>query len=393
MYRLVYFFLALSTLAASVPELVDRMPRDPTAKEVAGICDELLAGGEASILALADLLTPETGRANTVFSALTRRVSNKPAPCAGYLQALNIAVADRKRPQPARDFLVAQMRSVIGSLALTPTADGLAIAKAYIDVPKVAAEAGNAAVAIGGKLGEASKQAVREVVSEAIIVCGDEQRKAGEALLTKLGGEIEPPSTKRYMGRQPAQTMHWMGADWLLRAVREREEATSVMIRTLDLQPGQVVADVGCGNGYHSLMMARLVGETGKIYGVDIQPEMLTMLKKRAAEAKVNNVVPVLGKFWDPNLPANTIDVALIVDAYHEFSHPARMLKGIYKALKPDGVVVFLEYRMEDPEVPIKRLHKMSKAQVDKELTANGFKRVKSFDDLPWQHMLWYGKE
>ncbi|MFT5127608.1 MAG: HEAT repeat protein/protein-L-isoaspartate O-methyltransferase [Rhodothermales bacterium] len=288
---------------------------------------------------------------------------------------------------------VEEKRAILGLLGRIHSAESLVSVRPFIDVPKLAADAGAAAVEIGRRLGGNDKAVVRAVVSEALLVVNDRQRTEGEKLLKKLGGEIEPPSSKLYLGRQVAQTMHWMGAEWLLRAVREREEATSVMIRALELKPGQVVADLGCGNGYHSLMMARLVGETGKIYGVDIQKEMLTMLTKRAAAAEVANVVPVLGKYWDPNLPANSIDVALIVDAYHEFSHPTRMLKGIYKALKPDGVVVFLEYRMEDPEVPIKKLHKMSKAQVNKELVANGFKLVKSFDELPWQHMLWYGKE
>jgi HEAT repeat protein/protein-L-isoaspartate O-methyltransferase len=318
----------------------------------------------------------------------------------GYLNMMRMSKALSREEQLAQCVAglgaaqsVETKRAIIGLLASIHSVGALAAARPFIDEPKLAADAGNTVIDIARRLGKEHKEAVREAVSEALIVASDRQRKEGEKLLEKVGGEQEPPASKVYLGRQTAQTMHWLGADWLLRAVREREEATSVMIHALELKPGQVVADLGCGNGYHSLMMARLVGESGKIYGVDIQKEMLTMLKKRAKDANIANVVPVLGKFWDPNLPANSIDVALIVDAYHEFSHPARMLKGIYKALKPKGVVVFLEYRMEDPEVPIKRLHKMSKVQVDKELTANGFKLVKSFDKLPWQHMLWYGKE
>lgn len=400
MNKLALFLIALSSFAASVPELVNRMPdfgpdarlEGPAWDEARGIFEELLSGGETAVLALVDMLvepgnTPNVKPRN-VLHGLAQYLARDThdAQRQAFLKALDKAVMDDKRAPAIRSFLLRQMQVCGGT-------EALALLSAYIAKPKLAAEAGAAVIDLGKRLGDADKEAVRVAVSEALIVVSDNLRKEGEQLLEKLGGEVEPPSSKVYMERQVAQTMHWLGADWLLRAVREREEATSVMIRALELKPGQVIADVGCGNGYHSLMMARLVGETGKVYGVDIQQEMLTMLKKRAADAGVDNVVPVLGKFWDPNLPANSIDVALIVDAYHEFSHPARMLRGIYKALKPDGVVVFLEYRTEDPKVPIKRLHKMSKAQVDKELTANGFKLVKSFDDLPWQHMLWYGKE
>ena len=201
-----------------------------------------------------------------------------------------------------------------------------------------------------------------------------------------------PPSLTKYMGRTIAQTMHWQGGTWLLRNVREREEATSKFIKQLNLQPGMKVGDVGCGNGYHALMMSELVGATGKVYCVDIQHEMLQMLVTRCQDQNVTNVVPIHGTLADTRLPENELDVVILVDAYHEFSHPEHMLQSIRKSLKPNGRVVLLEFRAEDNDVPIKPLHKMSKAQVRKELVANGFKLVDDFDGLPWQHMMSFGK-
>lgn len=202
----------------------------------------------------------------------------------------------------------------------------------------------------------------------------------------------EPLSYTHYLGRRVAHTMHWKGATWLIRTEREREEATTTMLKELHLKPGMIVADVGCGNGYHAIPMAKDVAPAGKIIGSDIQPEMLQMLKKRAAEANVTNIETVNGTYTSPKLPANTVDRILLVDAYHEFSHPPQMLAEMRDALKADGQIVLVEFRSEDPKVPIKPDHKMSKAQVIKELNANGFKLVRSYDKLPWQHMLFFGK-
>ena len=204
--------------------------------------------------------------------------------------------------------------------------------------------------------------------------------------------EEREPRT-HYMGREIARTMHWQGASWLLRKTREREESAKEMLRELRLEPGMTVCDLGCGNGYHTLEMAKSVGPTGTVIGVDIQPEMLEMLKERADEAGLSNVVRVLGEFHDPKLASNSCDMVLIVDAYHEFSFPELMLRAVHRALKPDGVVVLVEFRAEDPKVPIKPEHKMSKAQVAKELGANGFALVREYDELPWQHLLFYGKK
>jgi ubiquinone/menaquinone biosynthesis C-methylase UbiE len=202
-----------------------------------------------------------------------------------------------------------------------------------------------------------------------------------------------PPGVDVYMGRRVAKTMHYTGAEWLIRDRREREERCSLMLANLGVRPGMTVCDMGCGNGFHSLPIAKMVGVDGMVVGVDVQTEMLGFLRERMEEQGIENVIPILGSYHSPRLPTNAIDMVLMVDVYHEFSHPEQMLASIRKSLKPDGVVVLVEYREEDPDVPIKALHKMSKAQVNKELTANGFKLVKEFDKLPWQHMMFFGKE
>ena len=205
--------------------------------------------------------------------------------------------------------------------------------------------------------------------------------------------KINTSKPKVYMGRQIAWTMHCNAAHWLTRTEREKEENTSEMLRELKLKPGMVVADVGCGNGYHALTMAKTVGEKGKILCVDVQPKMLAFLQDRAKEAGIKNCVSILGEFTDPKLPKNSVDLILLVDAYHEFTEPEAMLKKMRESLKPEGVLVLVEFRKEDKKVPIKEDHKMSKVQMDKELTANGFKVVRSYDKLPWQHMVFYGKD
>ena len=202
-----------------------------------------------------------------------------------------------------------------------------------------------------------------------------------------------PPARSNYMGRQIARTMHYTGAEWLIRDEREREERCSMMIANLGIKPGMTICDMGCGNGFHTLRMAELTGKDGIVLGVDVQSEMLEYLRERSEEQGIENIVPILGSFHNPRLPPNSIDLILLVDVYHEFSHPERMLESMRKSLTEDGVIVMVEYRSEDPEVPIKRLHKMSKKQVNKELTANGFKLVREFDRLPWQHMMFFGRD
>lgn len=201
---------------------------------------------------------------------------------------------------------------------------------------------------------------------------------------------LPPPST-HYRGREIAQTMHWKGAEWLMRETREKEENGARMLEALDVQPGWTVCDLGCGNGYHTLPLARLVGSEGRVYAVDIQPEMLDLLAERAEAVGIENIERVLGGPADPNLPAASCDLILLVDVYHELSHPERMLRAIRRALKPGGRLVLVEFRAEDPDVPIKPLHKMSKAQILAELVPNGFELVETFDELPWQHVMLFG--
>ena len=202
----------------------------------------------------------------------------------------------------------------------------------------------------------------------------------------------QQPGVHPVSGRVYAQTMGVQGAPWLERSEREREEDPDLAIRLLKIQKGWTVADVGAGSGYVTLRLARAVGPMGKVYANDIQPGMLDLLQKNVAKAKVNNVIPVLGGIDDPKLPAGAIDLAIMVDVYHEFSQPQRMLQQLREALKPDGRLVLLEYRAEDPDVPILREHKMSKSQVRQELEHEGFKQSRVFDDLPWQHLFIFTK-
>ncbi|MGI8602224.1 MAG: class I SAM-dependent methyltransferase [Verrucomicrobiales bacterium] len=204
-----------------------------------------------------------------------------------------------------------------------------------------------------------------------------------------------PPALTEYMGRKiaPAMSFHGGGASWLLRKMREQEEGTTTLIPQLGLKAGMTVCDLGSGNGYHSLMMARMVAPHGRILAVDIQQEMLDQLKERATQSKIENVEPVLGEVHDPHLPPNSCDLVLMVDVYHEFSHPEHMLGAIRKALKPDGRVALVEFRGEDPDVPIKPEHKMTKAQILKEWLPNGFELAEQFDKLPWQHLMFFKRK
>ncbi len=205
--------------------------------------------------------------------------------------------------------------------------------------------------------------------------------------------DVIPPAEPTYKGRTIAVTMHYSGAAWLTRESRQREEDCETMIKTLGVRPGQIVCDMGCGNGFYSLKLAALVGPKGKVLAVDIQQEMLHMLDERAKEAKLANVLPVLGNAVNPHLPEKGLDLILCVDVYHEFSHPEPMLAAMRKSLRPGGRLALVEFRLEDPDVPIKLEHKMSKQQILKELPANGFKLVDQFDKLPWQHLMFFARD
>jgi SAM-dependent methyltransferase len=197
---------------------------------------------------------------------------------------------------------------------------------------------------------------------------------------------------KIYMGREIAKVMGHQGAGWLERPARETEEKPEIVVRALNLKRGDVVADIGAGTGYFSWRMAREIGPAGKVHAVEIQQEMLDILSAKMAGRGVENVVPVLGTITDPKLPDNSVDLALMVDVYHEFSHPYEMMQAICRALKPGGRVAFVEYRAEDPEVPIKPLHKMSEAQIRAEAEVHALVWSQSIHDLPWQHLIIFQK-
>jgi ubiquinone/menaquinone biosynthesis C-methylase UbiE len=177
-------------------------------------------------------------------------------------------------------------------------------------------------------------------------------------------------------------------ADWLVREERDKEENATRMLAELRLAPGDVACDLGAGNGYHTLRMARSVAPNGRSYAVDIQEEMLDMLATRAKAAGITNVELVLGTQTDTKLPAKTCDLVLMADVYHELSDPAAVLTSVRRSLTERGRLVLLEFRAEDPQVPIKPEHKMSKEQILRELEANGFVLDRAFDELPWQHLM-----
>ncbi len=193
-------------------------------------------------------------------------------------------------------------------------------------------------------------------------------------------------------GRVYAQTMSVQGAPWLDRRERQEEENPDLALRLLRIRKGATVADIGAGSGYITIRMAKIVGPMGKVYASDIQQGMLELLQQNVSKAKLDNIVPVLGAIDDPKLPADSLDLAIMVDVYHEFSEPQKMLQRIREALKADGRLVLLEYRAEDASVPILPDHKMTKAQVKQEVEHEGFKQSRVYDDLPWQHLFIFTK-
>lgn len=197
---------------------------------------------------------------------------------------------------------------------------------------------------------------------------------------------------KFYMGREIAHVMGHQAAEWLERPEREEEEKTELLVESLKVKPGDVVADIGAGTGYFSRRLAPKVGGKGRVLAVEIQQEMLDSLGQRMAELKIANVKPVLGTISDPKLPPGSVDMVLMVDVYHEFSHPYEMMEGITRSLKPNGRVVFVEFRREDPNVPIKLLHKMSEAQLRKEMAVHPLEWVETIKVLPRQHIIVFKK-
>ncbi len=196
---------------------------------------------------------------------------------------------------------------------------------------------------------------------------------------------------KYYFGREIAHYMSHLAAPWLDRPERDDEERPDVVVHALRLTPGDRVADLGCGTGYFTSRLARAVGPKGVVYGVEIQPQMLTILNKRMSEQGLTNVVGVLGTVEDPKLP-ESVDLVLMVDVYHEMSHPAEMTAAVCKRLKPGGRIAFIEYRGEDPSVPIKPLHKMTEAQIRREMTVQPLEYVETVTSLPRQHLVIFRK-
>jgi len=199
-------------------------------------------------------------------------------------------------------------------------------------------------------------------------------------------------ATHPLTGRQIANVMGFRGADWLERPERESEENVEGALDAIGLRPGMIVAEVGAGTGYVALRMAKRVSPGGKVYANDLQPQMLGLLRDNAAKAGIKNVETVLGSESDPKLPPGQIDLIILVDVYHEFSQPQKMLQGIRRALKPDGRLVQLEYRKEDVNIPILPTHKMSVAEAKTEVEAEGFNLGPVIETLPRQHVLVYTK-
>jgi ubiquinone/menaquinone biosynthesis C-methylase UbiE len=198
---------------------------------------------------------------------------------------------------------------------------------------------------------------------------------------------------KFYMGREIAQVMGHQGADWLDRPEREKEEAPTKLMDALPVRPGDAVADIGAGTGYFTFRLSDRVGAKGKVYAVEIQQEMLDIIAKRMKARDVKNIDLVLGTETDPKLPANALDFILMVDVYHEFSFPYEMTENMVRALKPGGRLVFVEYRLEDPQVPIKLVHKMTEKQVIKEMEPHPLRWVKTSEILPRQHIIVFEKK
>jgi ubiquinone/menaquinone biosynthesis C-methylase UbiE len=231
------------------------------------------------------------------------------------------------------------------------------------------------------------------MAAEERIAAGLSSDAAADTSGYRLGPSQDPNGIgKYYQGRQIAHVMGHEGAEWLERGDRQEEEGTDVLLRELKLKPTDVVADIGAGTGYFSFRISPLVPQ-GKVLAVDIQPEMIEYLRDHKVTNKAMNVEPILGTVQNPNLPKASVDVVLIVDAYHEFDHPREMMRSIRNSLRPTGRVALVEYRAEDPNVPIKRIHKMTEAQVRKEMEALGLVFVENIKALPQQHLLIFRRQ
>ena len=229
------------------------------------------------------------------------------------------------------------------------------------------------------------------LVSITSVFSTDEQTEKKESIY-QLRTASRDGIGKFYMGREISQVMGHLGASWLERPNREQEERTDLLIKSMQIKPADWIADIGAGSGYFSFRMSDLVPD-GKVFAVDISPQMLGIVRARIKEKKVANVVPIQSTITRTMLEPFSIDKALIVDAYHEFSHPREMANSIFKALKKDGLLILIEYRKEDKKVPIKPLHKMTEKQAIKEIEVVGFKWEKTLSVLPQQHFMIFKKK
>ena len=229
------------------------------------------------------------------------------------------------------------------------------------------------------------------LVSITSVFSADEQKEKKESIY-QLGTATRDGIGKFYMGREISQVMGHLGASWLERPKREQEERTDLLIKSMQIKPADWIADIGAGSGYFSFRMSDLVPD-GKVFAVDISPQMLGIVRARIKEKKVANVIPIQSTITRTMLEPSSIDKALIVDAYHEFSHPREMANSIFKALKKDGLLILIEYRKEDKKVPIKPLHKMTEKQAIKEIEVVGFKWEKTLSVLPQQHFMIFKKK
>lgn len=212
-----------------------------------------------------------------------------------------------------------------------------------------------------------------------------------QGVYTKRNGDPDG-SGKWYMGREIAPVMSHYGIGWLERSEREEEERVSLLLVNMDLKPGETVADIGAGSGYHVVRMAPLLAPSGRVKAIDIQQEMLDFMAEKTRKMKLSNVDLVLGTEKSLGLQPSSIDKMLLVDVYHEFAFPMEMGQSMYRALKPGGLIFLIEYRYEDPDVPIKWVHKMTEKQAIAEMNAAGFKFIKNMENLPWQHCLVFTK-
>ncbi len=220
----------------------------------------------------------------------------------------------------------------------------------------------------------------------------DSNTNSSDSIYTYAAPSSADGTGKYYKGRDIAQVMGHLGADWLERPGRQEEEGTSLLIKAMNLKENDVVADIGAGTGYFTFRMSTQVPQ-GKVLAVDIQPEMLSMIQDKMQRENITNIQTIRGTEQNPNLPADSIDWVLLVDAYHEFSYPKEMMTGIVRSLKPDGKVALVEYRAEDPAIPIKPRHKMTEAQAVKEMEAVGLKLVENKSMLPQQHLMVFSKQ